>query len=158
MNQSSNNDISAVRGKVFFNWTSSAVINTFEAATSCAVLAAISWEQTISSSYLPVCSTTLSADSLWGSSKSHNSTHSAGSGTVYYSCYGWFNKMLWGLIQVNNKKTEQGEYRHPLWGITSPNDETSSSSGIWNSPICCDGTCTMMKKCTFLSVDSCVWY
>ena len=35
-----------------------------EAATSWAVLAAISWEQTMSSSYLPVCSTTLSADSL----------------------------------------------------------------------------------------------
>lgn len=39
---------------------------TLDAATSCAVLAAISWEQTISSSYLPVCSTTLSADSLRG--------------------------------------------------------------------------------------------
>lgn len=37
---------------------------TLEAATSWAVLAAISWEQTMSSSYLPVCSTTLSADSL----------------------------------------------------------------------------------------------
>lgn len=41
---------------------------TLEAATSWAVLAAISWEQTISSSYFPVCRTTLSADSLrWGS-------------------------------------------------------------------------------------------
>lgn len=29
------------------------------------MLAAISWEQTMSSSYLPVWSTTLSADSLW---------------------------------------------------------------------------------------------
>lgn len=37
---------------------------TFEAATSWAVLAAISCEQTMSSSYLPVWSTTLSADSL----------------------------------------------------------------------------------------------
>lgn len=37
---------------------------TLEAATSWAVLAAISCEQTMSSSYLPVCSTTLSADSL----------------------------------------------------------------------------------------------
>lgn len=39
---------------------------TLEAATSWAVLAAISWEQTISSSYFPVCRTTLSADSLQG--------------------------------------------------------------------------------------------
>lgn len=37
---------------------------TLEAATSWAVLAAISWEQTMSSSYFPVCRTTLSADSL----------------------------------------------------------------------------------------------
>lgn len=42
---------------------------TLEAATSWAVLAAISWEQTISSSYLPVCRTTLSADSLQAEEK-----------------------------------------------------------------------------------------
>lgn len=42
---------------------------TLEAATSWAVLAAISWEQTISSSYFPVCRTTLSADSLQRGSK-----------------------------------------------------------------------------------------
>lgn len=56
---------------------------TLEAATSCAVLAAISCEHTINSSNLPLPCTTRSAASLKGHKRVNHTTHNSLFGTFY---------------------------------------------------------------------------
>ena len=76
---------------------------TLEATTSCAVLAAISWEQTTSSSYLPLPCTTRSAASL---SNQHTRTNNNSTTGVFglsghfFRTHSWSHKTeLWKLME-----------------------------------------------------------